>query len=47
MHGILVATGVGVVSLTQLQLAGRKAVAAAEFINANSLVGDVLGAPSE
>lgn len=46
-HGVLVATGAGVVNLTQLQLAGRKTVSAAEFVNAHSLAGEVLGASGE
>ena len=33
--GIRVATGAGVLNMTRIQLAGRKAVTAAEFINAH------------
>ena len=42
-HGIKVATGAGALNLTQLQLAGRKQTSAAEFSNANPIVGAVLG----
>jgi methionyl-tRNA formyltransferase len=41
--GIKVATGQGVINLTQVQAAGRKAIAAAEFVRAHSLVGQTLG----
>jgi methionyl-tRNA formyltransferase len=41
--GIQVATGAGAISLTQVQLAGRKLTGAAEFLNAHDLVGDVFG----
>jgi methionyl-tRNA formyltransferase len=37
--GIRVATGSGVLNLTRVQLAGRKAVSAAEFLNAQRLDG--------
>lgn len=37
--GIVVATGTGSICITQLQLPGRKAVAAADFINAYDIVG--------
>lgn len=40
--GIRVATGRGVLSLTRVQLAGRKTVTAAEFLNAHRLDGVVL-----
>ena len=40
---IAVATGEGVLRLLQLQLAGRRAMSAAEFLNANSLAGARLG----
>jgi methionyl-tRNA formyltransferase len=40
--GIQVATGQGVLNLTRVQLAGRKAVSAAEFLNANRIGGAVL-----
>ena len=40
---ITVATGDGALRLLQLQLAGRRAVSAAEFLNANSLAGARLG----
>jgi methionyl-tRNA formyltransferase len=42
--GIRVATGSGLVNLTHLQLAGRRAMSAAEFLNAHELEGAVLGA---
>lgn len=45
-HGIHVATGAGVVSLTQVQLAGRKPTSAAEFLNANAVMGETFGAIS-
>ncbi|MBB6093372.1 methionyl-tRNA formyltransferase [Povalibacter uvarum] len=38
-NGIRVATGSGVLNLTRVQLAGRKAVTAAEFLNAQRLDG--------
>lgn len=41
--GIDVATGEGVLRLTRVQLAGRKAMPAAEFLNAHRLDGAVLG----
>lgn len=41
--GIRVATGSGLLNLTRVQLAGRKAVSAAEFLNAHRLDGAVLG----
>jgi len=41
--GIHVATGDGVLQLTRVQLAGRKAVPAAEFLHAQQLDGIVLG----
>jgi len=37
--GIRVATGTGVLSLTRVQLAGRKAVSAAEFLNGHRVDG--------
>lgn len=37
--GIRVATGAGILNLTRVQLAGRKAVSAAEFLNAHRLDG--------
>lgn len=40
--GIRVATGSGVLNLKRVQLAGRKAVSAAEFLNAHRLDGTVL-----
>jgi methionyl-tRNA formyltransferase len=43
-HGMLVATGSGVLKLLKVQQAGRKPVAAAEFARAHALVGAVLGA---
>lgn len=39
--GIRVATGLGILNLTRVQLAGRKAVTAAEFLNAHRLDGAV------
>jgi methionyl-tRNA formyltransferase len=44
--GIRVATGAGSLNLTRVQIAGRKAVAAAEFINAHHLDGALLGPSS-
>lgn len=41
--GIVVATGDGVLKLTRIQLAGRKATGAADFVNAHRIVGDRLG----
>ena len=38
-RGINVATGVGVLRLTRVQLAGRRAVSAADFVNAHRLDG--------
>jgi methionyl-tRNA formyltransferase len=40
---IVVATGKGALALTRLQLAGRRAVSAVEFLNAHSLAGARLG----
>lgn len=40
-EGIRVATGSGILNLTRVQLAGRKAVSAAEFLNAHPLDGIV------
>lgn len=40
-EGIRVATGAGVLNLTRVQLAGRKAVSAQEFLNAHSVAGSV------
>jgi len=40
---IVVAAGEGALRLLQLQLAGRRAMSAAEFLNANSLAGARLG----
>lgn len=41
--GIRVATGAGLLNLQRVQLAGRKAVTAAEFLNAHRIEGAVLG----
>jgi len=41
--GIRVATGSGLLNLLRVQLAGRKAVTAAEFLNAHRIEGAVLG----
>ena len=41
--GIRVATGAGLLNLRRVQLAGRKAVTAAEFLNAHRIEGAVLG----
>jgi len=41
--GIRVATGSGLLNLQRVQLAGRKAVTAAEFLNAHRIEGAVLG----
>lgn len=41
-EGIQVATGSGILNLTRVQLAGRKAVSAAQFLNAHPLDGTVL-----
>jgi methionyl-tRNA formyltransferase len=43
-NGIVVATGDGVLNVQRVQLAGRKATAAADFVNAHRLDGAVLGA---
>ena len=40
---IVVATGEGALALTRVQLAGRRAMSAAEFLNAHSLAGARLG----
>lgn len=40
---LLVATGAGVLKLTRVQLAGRRAVTAAEFLNAHAMAGARLG----
>ena len=40
---IVVATGAGALRLEQVQVAGRRAMTAAEFLNANSLAGARLG----
>jgi methionyl-tRNA formyltransferase len=43
-NGIVVAAGAGALNMTRVQLAGRKQMSAAEFLNAHRIVGDVLGA---
>jgi methionyl-tRNA formyltransferase len=42
-QGIVVATGDGVLAITRLQLAGRKALSAADFMHSQRIVGDRLG----
>lgn len=42
-EGIEVATGNGVLKITMLQMPGKRAMSAADFLNANSLDGVVLG----
>lgn len=42
-EGLLVQTGAGVLAIKQLQLAGRKPVAAADFANAHAIADVVLG----
>ncbi len=41
-HGILVATGAGALNMTQVQLPGKRPMAAADFVNAHRLIGQVL-----
>jgi methionyl-tRNA formyltransferase len=41
--GIDVATGSGVLRITQLQMPGKRAMSAAEFLNAHTVEGEVLG----
>lgn len=43
--GIDVATGSGVLRLTRVQAAGRRQIAASDFVNQGNLVGQRLGAP--
>jgi methionyl-tRNA formyltransferase len=40
---IVVATGEGALAVTRVQLAGRRAMSAAEFLNAHPLAGARLG----
>jgi methionyl-tRNA formyltransferase len=42
-NGIVVAAGIGALSLLRVQLAGRKQTSASEFLNAHPIIGDVLG----
>jgi methionyl-tRNA formyltransferase len=42
-EGIVVATGSGALRLVRIQIAGRKATTAAEFLNAHRIAGDQLG----
>lgn len=42
-EGIVVATGSGALRLLRVQLAGRKATTAADFLNAHRIAGDLLG----
>jgi methionyl-tRNA formyltransferase len=44
--GIVVATGSGALKLARIQLAGRKATSAADFLNAHRVVGDHFGKDS-
>jgi methionyl-tRNA formyltransferase len=41
-RGIDVATGDGVLRITQLQAEGKRQMSAADFLNANSLLGQTL-----
>lgn len=43
-NGIVVAAGSAALNVTRVQLAGRKQMSAAEFLNAHRIIGDVLGA---
>lgn len=45
-EGIVVATGDGMLNVSRVQLAGRKQMSAAEFLNAHAIVGDVLSGPA-
>ena len=44
-NGIQVATGDGLLTITELQLPGKRRMGAHDFINANPIQGTVLGGP--
>jgi methionyl-tRNA formyltransferase len=45
-EGIVVAAGENALRLTRIQLAGRKATTAADFLNAHRIVGERFSAPA-